>query len=260
MLRTFSSDFHIHSCLSPCGDLDMSPRNIVRRSLERGLDIIAITDHNASENILAAMEAARGTSLTVFAGMEVTSEEEAHLLVLFDEMEPMNLFQQWVYENLPDFGLDSATVENQVIANAQDEVEGFNHHLLLGATSLSFQQLVDKALELNGLAVASHVDKESFSIIAQLGFIPAELNLDGLEISPFKTLSQAREIFPDANRFPLLKFSDAHYLDELGIQTTSFLIEEPTISELRMALRGEEGRGIEVREKEIGKWEIENRK
>ncbi len=249
MLREFSADFHIHSCLSPCGDLDMSPRNIVKKSLELGLDIIAITDHNSSENIPAAVEAAGGTSLTVFAGMEVTSEEEAHLLVLFDDMEPMEQFQNFVYDNLPDFGLDSATIENQVIANARDEVEGFNHHLLLGATALSFQQLVDKAHELDGLAIASHVDKESFSIIAQLGFIPAELNLDGLEVSPFITLSQARELFPDANRFPLLKFSDAHYLDEIGEQTTRFLIEEPTIAEMKKALRGEDGRCIEIREK-----------
>ena len=99
MLREFSADFHIHSCLSPCGDLDMSPRNIVKTSLEKGLDMIAVTDHNASENIAAVMEAALGSELKVLAGMEVTSEEEAHLLVLFDDMKSMGKFQKVIYDN-----------------------------------------------------------------------------------------------------------------------------------------------------------------
>jgi len=252
MLRTYSADLHIHTCLSPCGDLDMSPRNIVKKSLERGLDIIAITDHNASENIQAAMEAAQETALTVLAGMEVTSEEEAHLLVLFDELSSMKQYQLLIYDNLPGFGLDSATIENQVIVNAKDEVEGFNDHLLLGATSLSFQKLVDKTHELNGLAIASHVDKESFSIIAQLGFIPAELDLDGLEISPFMTLTQALQVFPDVNRYPLVTFSDAHFIGDIGKQSTQFLVKQPTINELRMALRGEKGRGLGIRDWGLG--------
>lgn len=249
MLREFSADFHIHSCLSPCGDLDMSPRNIVKTSLEKGLDMIAVTDHNASENIAAVMEAALGSELKVLAGMEVTSEEEAHLLVLFDDMESMGKFQTVVYDNLPDFGLDSATKQNQVIANARDEVEGFNEHFLWGATTLTYQQLVEMAHDLNGLAIASHVDKESYSIIAQLGFIPEELDLDALEISPSRTILQALETFPDTKRFPLVKFSDAHFFKDIGGQTTRFLIDEPTIAELKKALRSEDGRGIEIREK-----------
>jgi len=248
MLRHFPSDCHIHTCLSPCGDLDMSPQHIVKRSLELGLKIIAITDHNASENIAAVQEAADSTDLVVLAGMEVTSEEEAHLLVLFDDPGSMGQFQRQVYQTLPGFGLDRGGLENQVIANARDEVEGFNHHLLLAATSMSFQQLVRQAHELNGLAIASHVDKESFSIIAQLGFIPPDVELDGLEISPFTSLAQAREKFPDAARFPLVKFSDAHFLEHLGMQTTEFFIEQPTVAEMLMALRREQGRDYRVRE------------
>ncbi|MFZ5519098.1 MAG: PHP domain-containing protein [Candidatus Zhuqueibacterota bacterium] len=248
MLRHFLADCHIHTCLSPCGDLDMSPQHIVKRSLELGLHIIAITDHNASENIAAVQEAADSTHLIVLAGMEVTSEEEAHLLALFDDPESMRQFQSRVYQALPCFGLDAGTLENQVIANARDEVEGFNDHLLLAATSLTFQQLVRDVHELNGLAIASHVDKESFSIIAQLGFIPPDVELDGLEISPFTSLEQARDQFPDANRYPLVKFSDAHYLENLGMQTTEFFIEHPTVAEIRMALRREQGRDYRVRE------------
>jgi len=246
MLRVYNADFHIHSCLSPCGDLDMSPKKIVAKALERGLDLIAITDHNASENVEAAIKAADKTSLTVLAGMEVASEEEAHLIALFDNLKFLQEFQQLVYDNLFSTGIDQKTIQDQVIVNENDEVEDFNDHLLLGATSLNFNQLVDEVHRLNGLAIASHVDKESFSIIAQLGFIPDDLELDALEISSFTSLNEAAQLFPDAARFPLVKFSDAHYLEDIGKQKTGFLIQKPTIKEIKLALKNVDGRRVMV--------------
>ena len=244
MLKIYTADLHIHSCLSPCGDLDMSPRKIVAVAVEEKLDIIAITDHNASENIPAAIKAARGKPLTVLAGMEVASAEEAHLIALFDNFDSMGRFQQVVYENLMSFGIDQRTIDDQVIVNERDEVEGFNDHLLFGATALSFQQLVDEVHQINGLAIASHVDRESFSIIAQLGFIPDDLPLDALEISPKMSKDEARLLFPDVNRFPLIKSSDAHYPGDIGRQKTQFLIQEPTMDELKLALLNSRGRKV----------------
>jgi PHP family Zn ribbon phosphoesterase len=244
MLKIYTADLHIHSCLSPCGDLDMSPRNIVTTAIERNLDIIAITDHNASENIVATMKAAEDKLLTVLSGMEVASAEEAHLIVLFEKFESIEQFQQVVYDNLMSFNIDQRAIEEQVIVNEKDEVEGFNDHLLFGATALAFQQLVNEVHRLDGLAVASHVDRESFSIIAQLGFIPEDLPLDALEISPKMSIEQARSLFPDVNRFPLVKSSDAHYPTDIGRQRTKFLIEEPTIEELKLALSNSQGRKV----------------
>jgi len=244
MLKIYTADLHIHSCLSPCGDLDMSPRKIVETAIRCGLNIIAITDHNASENILATMKAAEGKPLAVLAGMEVASAEEAHLLALFDGMEPMAQFQQLVYDHLMSFGIDQRTIDEQVIVNENDEVEGFNDHLLFGASALSFQQLVEEVHRLNGLAIASHVDRESFSIIGQLGFIPDDLPLDALEISYHMSMEQARSLFPDARRFPLIKSSDAHYPKDIGRQRTQFLIQSPTIEELKLALSNSQGRKI----------------
>jgi PHP family Zn ribbon phosphoesterase len=244
MLKIYTADLHIHSCLSPCGDLDMSPRKIVETAIGCGLNIIAITDHNASENILATMQAAEGKPLTVLAGMEVASAEEAHLLALFDRMDSMAQFQQIVYEHLLAIAVDQRMIEEQVIVNEQDEVEGFNDHLLFGATSLPFQKLVDEVHRLNGLAIASHVDRESYSIIGQLGFIPEDLPLDALEISSFKTLEEAQSLFPDTNRYPLVKSSDAHYLNDIGKQTTRFLMEQPTVEEIKLALTNSQGRKV----------------
>jgi len=244
MLKLYQADLHIHSCLSPCGDLDMSPRRIVAAALQVPLDIIAVTDHNSSENIEATIRAAAHVPLVVMPGMEVTSAEEAHLIALFSDIRAIELFQQLVYDHLLPVPADQATIDEQVIVNENDEVEGFNPHLLLGATSLPFQQLVDQVHQLGGLAIASHVDRESFSIIGQLGFIPEGLALDALEISLFMSEDQAKELFPDARRFPLVKFSDAHYLKDIGRQKIGFLVKEPTLEELKLALQGKNGRKI----------------
>lgn len=244
MGKIYHADLHIHSCLSPCADLDMTPRKIVAITLERGLDIIAISDHNASENIPAAMKAAEGKPLTIIPAMEVASIEEAHLLALFEGMDQIKLFQKIVYDNLLSFGVDQRLIEEQVIVNENDEVEGFNDHLLFGAVELSFQQLVSEVHRLDGLAIASHIDRESFSIIGQLGFIPNDLPLDALEISYQTSLEQAKMLYPDARCFPLIKSSDAHYLDDIGRQRTRLLLEQPTWKEIKMALKNIQGRRV----------------
>ncbi|MDZ7333168.1 MAG: PHP domain-containing protein [candidate division KSB1 bacterium] len=244
MGKIYNADLHIHSCLSPCGDLDMTPRKIVAIAIARGLDIIAISDHNASENILAAMKAAEGKPLTIIPAMEVASAEEAHLLVLFEGMDQIQQFQKIVYDNLLSFGVDQRMIDDQVIVNENDEVEGFNEHLLFGAVELSLQQLVSEVHRLDGLAIASHIDRESFSIIGQLGFVPNDLSLDGLEISYQTSLEQAKKLYPDARCFPLIKNSDAHYPNEIGRQITRFFLEQPTLEEIRLALKNSQGRKI----------------
>ena len=174
----------------------------------------------------------------------MTSSEEVHVLALFDNLDLIAQFQKIVYENLISVEIDQRMIQDQVIANEKDEVEGFNEHPLLGASLLSLEEIVEKIHQFNGLAIASHVDKESYSIFAQLGFIPDNLQLDGLEISPFTTIENARSNFPDCSRFPIVTFSDAHFLKDLGNRTTGFVIEKPTIRELKMALRNESGRYV----------------
>ena len=181
MIRAFRCDLHIHSCLSPCADLEMSPRALVRKSIDEGLDIIAVCDHNASENVRYVIKAAEGTNLVVFPGMEVTSSEEVHVLALFESQEALQKLQARVYEQLPGQN-DESIFGCQAIVNEQDEVEGLNERLLIGATGIPLDEIVRMIHELGGLAVASHVDREGFSILGQLGFIPKELPLDAIVI------------------------------------------------------------------------------
>ena len=241
MLRRYQADLHIHTCLSPCADVNMSPLAIVKRAQALGVDILGICDHNSAENAPAVLEAARRHGVHVLPGMEVTSSEEVHILALFDEVEPARKLQETVYRHLPGEN-DEKTFGMQVIANADDEVLGFNQKLLIGATTLGVEEIVKNVHSLQGLAIAAHIDRESYSLIGQLGFVPDDLPLDALEISP--GISHDEAVRRYAPSLPLVQSSDAHKEEEIGRCRTVFLVEEASIEEIRKALEERAGRRI----------------
>ncbi len=244
MLRCLHADLHIHTCLSACGDLTMSPSRIVKRARALKLDILGICDHNSAENVQATKNASVDKNITVLAGMEVTTREEVHIIALFDETREVLNLQRQVYEHLPPGENNETLFGPQIIANDLDEVEGYNRRLLITATSIALKALVEEIHKLGGLAIASHVDRETYGIIGQLGFIPDDLKLDALEISPRMNRSDALTRFPEINKFPLISASDAHFLDDIGKATTSFLLEKPRIDEIKKALMNRDGRKI----------------
>jgi PHP family Zn ribbon phosphoesterase len=242
-VRPFRADLHIHSCLSPCGDLDMSPRTIVAQSLEKKLDLIAVCDHNSAENVGAVVRAGNQAGLSVLAGMEISSREEVHSLAIFDTEAQALQMQELVYRHLR--GTNRPELfGDQVVANELDEVECFNDRLLIGAVQMDLQEIITAVHRLGGLSIASHVDRPSFSILSQLGFIPGEIDLDGVEISRHMTREKARAEIPGLEKFTLLSFSDAHFPQEIGSSLTCFLLERPSVEEIRLALRQEGGRKV----------------
>ncbi len=265
MLKEFKADLHIHTCLSPCAELQMAPSAIVKTASEKRLNIIAITDHNSAENVIAAKKAAESTGLTVLAGMEVTTNEEVHILAIFDDIEDVLKLQDVVYENLlhiennsPDliipprppltkggWDLKRGTGGfNQVVVNEKNEVLSFNNRLLIAATQLTAYSVVDTIHSLGGLAIASHIDREVFGIISHLGFIPPDLKLDALEISPNISLEKAKEIFKEYSHIPWITSSDAHHLNDIGKVSTGLLMHDSTFEELCMAIKGVDGRKV----------------
>ncbi len=244
MLKGFRCDLHIHTCLSPCADLDMYPTALIEKSLAGGLDVIGICDHNASENVRYVIEASRGKPVHVFPGMEITSREEVHVIALFKNIDNLLQIQKVVYNSLS--GTNREEIFGcQAIVNESDEVEGFNDRLLIGSTDLSLQEVVEEIHALDGIAIAAHIDRESFSVLGQLGFIPSDIRFDALEISRRTGLKEARAKYPDLRDYTFIESSDAHCIRDIGKGFTKIFMEEPSLSELRMALEKRDGRYAE---------------
>ncbi len=239
----FMVDTHIHTCLSPCAELDMHPAALIDAAVRAGLDSIAVCDHNSAENAGAVQRAGLAAGLAVIPGMEITSAEEVHILGLLPDLESAMVLQSKVYRSLPGRN-DENTFGMQVVANEFAEVLGFNERLLAGATTLSLEAVVAAIHSVDGLAVASHVDREGFGIIGQLGFIPPELPLDAIEISRRMPLTRARATYAPGGERPILCASDAHEPGDIARAATYILMEQATLQELRRALAGEGGRTI----------------
>lgn len=243
--RVIAADLHIHTCLSPCASLDMTPRKIVTEACAKGLQIIAVTDHNSAENAPGVIKAAAETELYVIPGIEITTSEEVHILGLFEEVDQAFAMQRIVYDNLQTGKNDEYLFGIQVVADEFDEVESINTRLLIGATSLNLGEAVDAIHRQKGLAVAAHIDRERFSVIGQLGFIPDDLCLDAVEISKRLPINQARNRFKEYKRFAFITSSDAHDLKEIGASSIHINAVRAHISELRQALKGIGGRSIQ---------------
>jgi PHP family Zn ribbon phosphoesterase len=243
-MRRFRADLHIHTCLSPCAELEMTPLRIVRRALEIGLDMIAVSDHNSAANAAVAMELGRQAGLSVLPALEISSREEAHVLAVFGSIEHALSMQESVYADLPE-GPEGRS-EWQVLVNEQDEVLGFERRMLLGATSKTLEELVNEIRTCGGLAIASHVDREAFSVMSQFGFVPGDVIFEGFEVLEASRAQQGTVLHPDV---PWVSNSDAHRLADIGLRATVLEAESPEFSELALALRGEGGRSARPEEK-----------
>ena len=221
----------------------MSPKKIIKKSLEQQLDLIAICDHNTAENAAATTREGARQGIVVLPGMEICSREEVHLVTLFKKIEDALNMQEFVYDHLP--GKNQPDVfGHQVVADEHDHVLGENDHLLIGATQLSLHDIIDKAHHLGAICISSHVDRPSYSLIGQLGFIPEDLHLDAVEVSYRVPIDKALTEVPGIKDYPCVTASDAHFLRDIGKVWTEFILAAPTLEEIRMALVGTEGRRI----------------
>lgn len=203
-------DLHIHTALSPCGDADMTPNNVVNMSILKGLDIIAISDHNSIGNVRSAMKVAEGTDLVVVPGMEVESEEEVHVLCLFPDIESAEKMGEIVKNHMGPVLNRPEIFGDQQYMNEEDEVVGTEEKLLVTATTLDFEKIKEYADACGGVAVPAHVDRSSYSVLSNLGLLP-DIGFETVEVSK-KALPESFAYL----RKQIIQNSDAHYLEDIS--------------------------------------------
>lgn len=247
MMNQYRADLHIHTVLSPCGDIYMSPSAIVGRAKELGLDMIAICDHNTTRQVKVTQQLGRENGILVIGGVEVTSQEEAHALAYFETDEQLDAFQAFIDGHLPHIPLDEERCGYQLIVDENEDVIGDEPWLLWSALDVDLDGLYDKVHEIGGLFVPAHVNKPSTSLMSQLGFIPPDLKADALEL--FRNVTKEDFLKKNAylKRFAFTQSSDAHFLHQIGETYCVFHMNELNFNEFKKTLKEENGRYIETK-------------
>lgn len=220
-------DFHIHSCLSPCGDNDMTPNNIVNMAALSGLDTIAISDHNTIGNVKAAMEVGKSCGVNVIPGMEVETSEEVHILTIYPSLEAAEVVAKEVYKRLPDIKNKTEIFGEQIYMDCDDNIVGYEDKLLISPADISFDELYDLVKSVGGLFIPAHVDRHSYSVLTNLGFIPEEFDIKFIEVSTATTdLQSYLQARSDLKKYKVFRNSDAHYLENMSMKDAFLDIDD----------------------------------
>ena len=209
-------DLHLHSALSPCGDNDMTPNNIVNMALLKGLGLIALTDHNTARNCPALCAVARAAGLSAIAGMELCTAEEVHVVCLFPTVEAALAFDRYVDAHLPAIPNDPAIFGEQVVLDAQDLPVGRAEKLLINATTIAIGEVPALVRSYGGLCFPAHIDKSSNSILSNLGLIAPDSGFPLFEVADPAHDAAMRAQIPAGQDAILLHSSDAHYLWDIS--------------------------------------------
>ncbi|HSH50513.1 MAG TPA: PHP domain-containing protein [Bacteroidales bacterium] len=247
-MKFFKADLHTHTVLSPCGDLEMSPFNIVQKAKNKGVDILGITDHNSTKNCKAMEEVAKKNDLFILKGAEVNTKEEVHCLAFFESDDELFGFQQYIDEHLPKIKNDIKKFGYQVVVDQNENIIEHIDWLLISALDVTIEQIEKKVHELNGLFIPAHIDRSRYSIISQLGFVPGDLKFDALELSKFVSKNKFLEENNYLKNYTFIQSSDAHFVDNIGDVSTDFMIQNLSFSEIKQALKAENNRKVFVYE------------
>lgn len=229
-MNRYYYDLHVHSCLSPCGDNDNTPNNLAGMAAIKGLQVLALTDHNTCGNCPAFYAACKKQGIIPIAGMELTTAEDIHMVCLFPTLEEAMAFHETVQAhrikipNRPDiFG-------EQWILDENDEPLGTEGYLLINATDLSLEEAVDLVRKMNGLVYPAHIDRESNGILAMLGFFPESPTFSCVEYKEKEKRTELTEKFPILQGKPHVVSSDAHYLWDINEAENYFEVEDEPYS------------------------------
>lgn len=208
-------DFHIHSCLSPCGDNDMTPYNLVNMAKLLGLDIIALTDHNSCENCASAIKVGKEIGITVIPGMELCTSEEVHVVCLFDEVENAMKFSDFVLSTMPPVKNRPDIFGDQLIMDDQDNILGRQEKLLTLASSISISEVCETVRSYGGVCYPAHIDRNSYSVLSNLGMITEDMGFSSVEMTAEADRETLIKMHPILEGVQIFVDSDAHYLENI---------------------------------------------
>ena len=244
-MNRYYYDFHVHSCLSPCGDDDMTPNNIAGMASLAGLNIVALTDHNSARNCPAFFAAAKRYGIIPIAGMELTTAEEIHVVCLFEELDDALRFNDMVDGHVIDIKNRPDIFGNQYVMDENDQVVSVVDRLLITATDISIDCVPQLVKEYNGICFPAHIDRETNGIISILGTFPEELEFIWAEFHDVDKKDEYIDKYAALKNKRFVVGSDAHYLEQIQDKQFSFeLDDEPYSSaavrkELFLYLRGD---------------------
>lgn len=243
-MRVYRADLHTHTVLSPCGDLEMSARNIIDAALEKGIEILGITDHNSTLNSQLIKRMGEEQGLFVLTGAEVTTREEIHCLCFLENPDELDEFQSWIEENITRIPNSPQRFGYQVVVDEEDNIVDEIEYLLIMSLSKTIDEVERRVHELNGLFIPAHVDRPVNSILSQLGFFPPGVRYDAVEITPYTEFEELCRKHPAIGNLSYIRSSDSHFLHNVGKTSTGFYLLEPSFKEIRKALAGVEGRKV----------------
>jgi 3',5'-nucleoside bisphosphate phosphatase len=246
-MQWYRADLHVHSVLSPCGDLEMSPARIIYEAKKNKLDIIGISDHNSTLHAELMIELGNKQGITVFPGVEIASQEEVHCLAFFENIEATKQFQIFLNKHSAGFKNNVIRFGHQLVVNEQEEIQGEVDELLIVGLTAGIDEIEKEVHLLNGIFIPAHVDRSVTSIYSQIGFIPEGLKIDAIEFSSNCTKDEILARRPELATYCLITNSDAHNPYQLGKAITEYYMENPTFTEWKMALNSENGRKARTR-------------
>ncbi|MEE4286142.1 MAG: PHP domain-containing protein [Mariniphaga sp.] len=245
-MNKYRADLHIHTLLSPCASLEMTPNNIVEKAKASGLNIIGITDHNSTKHGLLVKKLAEKEGIFTLTGAEVTTKEEVHCLVFFEQPEQLITFQQFIEENITRIPNSEEYYGYQPVIDENENILEMVPYYLPAALKVGIEKIQKRVEELNGLFIPAHIDRSVNGILSQLGFIPPSLKYDALGLSRHSSEKHVKEQYVIQNKITFIRNSDAHYPEQIGEIYTVFNLEEINFPEIKKALNQKDNRFCEL--------------
>jgi len=247
-MKRFRADLHIHTLLSPCADLEMTPNNIVNRAKSSGLHIIGITDHNSTKNASLVKKIALENGLYALTGAEVTTREEVHCLAFFETPEQLQDFQDYIDQNITRVPNPNGHFGYQPVISEDENIIELIPYYLPAALKKSITEIQKKVYQLEGIFIPAHIDRSANGILSQLGFIPHDLEYDALGVLKHSSITYVQKHRHRKVNISFLRNSDAHCLSQIGEICSVFIMKEINFREIKMALNQVDGRCVEMNE------------